>query len=104
MMGVLRRLKIHEMAKFKFAINFGVELDTINYLRHKIMTGPFVEISRRLEKVDTEELLNIYVFLRFCGQVIKHSKDMRKEKNKIHENILEDFLDERVREVICSHI
>ena len=47
-------------------------------------------------------MLNIYVFVGFCAQVLRHSKDMHTEKNKIDENILEEFLFERVSEVLCS--
>ena len=47
-------------------------------------------------------MLNIYVFVGFCAQVLRHSKDMHTEKNKIDENILEEFLFERVKTNLCS--
>lgn len=31
-MGVVRRLKIEEMAKFKFATNFGLQKATVDYV------------------------------------------------------------------------
>jgi len=34
--GVVRRIKIHEMAKLKFASNFGTQKDTVNYLVTKV--------------------------------------------------------------------
>ena len=54
MMGVLRRLKVQEMAKFKYLINFGVELDTMDYLRNKILPGPMSEMGRRMSKIGSE--------------------------------------------------
>jgi len=32
------------------------------------------------------------VFVKYCEHAIKHTSDMRVEKHKIHENILEDLL------------
>jgi len=34
--GVVRRIKIHEMAKLKFASNFGIQKDTVIYLVSKV--------------------------------------------------------------------
>jgi len=44
-MGVVRRLKIQEMAKFKFSANFGVQKDTIDYLVDKVMKGEVTKIQ-----------------------------------------------------------
>ena len=30
----------------------------------------------RLDKISTEELLDTYIFVKFCFQAIKHSKNM----------------------------
>ena len=35
------------------------------------------------------------MFIKYCYQAIKHTENMRIEKHKIHENILEDFLYDR---------
>jgi hypothetical protein len=35
-MGVVRRLKIQEMAKFKFSTNFGLQKDTVDYMLNKV--------------------------------------------------------------------
>ncbi len=91
-MGVVRRLKIEEMAKFKFATNFGIHKETVDHILNNIYKKKTGEVQERLDKIETEELLDVYVFVKFCFQAIKHNKNMLTEKNKIHENILEDFL------------
>lgn len=35
-LGVVRRLKIQEMARFKYATNFGVHKDTVDYIHNHI--------------------------------------------------------------------
>lgn len=86
--GVVRRLKIEEMAKFKFATNFGINKDTIDLLIGKVFKKSLSEVQEKLNKIETEELLDCYIFVKLCYQAIKHSKNMLQEKNKIHENIL----------------
>jgi hypothetical protein len=34
--GVVRRIKIHEMAKLKFSTNFGLKKDTVDFIIGKI--------------------------------------------------------------------
>lgn len=47
-MGVVRRLKIEEMAKFKFATNFGLQKATVDYVLEKIFKGQLGEIQSNL--------------------------------------------------------
>lgn len=72
------------MARFKYAPNFGVHKDTVEYVLNHIFKKREVDIQERLGKVENEELLDLYIFVKFCLQSIKHSKTMHIEKNKIH--------------------
>lgn len=76
------------MAKYKFATNFGIHKDTLDFILHNIYKNKITDIQDKLSKIENEELLDLYVFVKFCYQAIKHSKNMHTEKNKIHENIL----------------
>ena len=84
------------MAKFKFATNFGIQQDTVDFILGTVLKKKFSEFQERLNKIATEEILDCYIFVKLCFQAIKHKKNLLTEKNKIHENILEDFLFERV--------
>lgn len=92
---MLRRLKTEEMVKLKFANNFGVEGDTIELVHEKIFKMNKDNIPSRLAKIPNEELLDLYVFIRYCHEAIKHSENMNIAKHKINESILEDFLLDR---------
>lgn len=52
--GVVRRLKIEEMARFKYACNFGVQKDTVDYIINHIFKKKITEIQERLDKIQTE--------------------------------------------------
>jgi hypothetical protein len=101
--GVVRRLKIEEMAKFKYATNFGVHKDTIEFVS-KIFKNKISETQEGLDKIENDELLDLYIFVKFCYQAVRHSQNMHTEKNKIHEDVLEDLLFERVLHFLFSLI
>ena len=91
-MGVLRRLKIEEMGKLKFATNFGVEHDTTELIHEKILKMKEEKIQEKLSQIPNEEFIDLYVFVNYCLQAITHSDNMHLAKNKIHERVIEDFL------------
>lgn len=92
------------MAKFKFATNFGIQQDTVDFILGTVLKKKFSEFQEKLNKIATEEILDCYIFVKLCFQAIKHKKNLLTEKNKIHENILEDFLFERVTFILYSLI
>jgi hypothetical protein len=92
------------MAKFKFATNFGIQQDTVDFILGTVFKKKFSEFQEKLNKIATEEILDCYIFVKLCFQAIKHKKNLLTEKNKIHENILEDFLFERVTFILYSLI
>lgn len=49
--GVVRRLKIEEMARFKFATNFGINKDTVDFLISKVFKKNVSEIQEKLNKI-----------------------------------------------------
>jgi hypothetical protein len=53
-MGVVRRLKTEEMARFKFATNFGLHKDTLEYLHDNVFKKHVNEIQKKLQKVSNE--------------------------------------------------
>ena len=88
-MGVVRRLKIEEMAKLKFATNFGLKQSTIDGLNHNVFGKDLKHMQKGLDKIENEEFLDLYVFTKYCLNAIKHADNMFLEKHKIHENVLE---------------
>lgn len=83
------------MARFKYVTNFGVHKETVDFILNKIFKLKIEQTQDKLDKVETEELLDIYIFVKFCYNALNHSKNMHIEKSKIHEDILEDFLYDR---------
>ena len=53
LLGVVRRLKIQEMAKLKYATNFGVHKDTVSYIVNHVLKKKLSEVQERLDKVET---------------------------------------------------
>lgn len=83
------------MAKFKFASNFGVQLDTSQMIQEKVFKMNEENIQSRLSKVPNEEFIDLYVFVKYCYEAITHSENMHLSKNKIHEHVLQDYLFDR---------
>jgi hypothetical protein len=52
-------------------------------------------IQSRLSKVPNDELIDLYVFVKYCYEAITHSEHIHVSKNKIHEQVLEDYLFDR---------
>lgn len=72
------------MAKFKFASNFGVQLDTSEMIHEKIFKMNQENIQNRLTKIPNEEIVDLYVFVKYCYEAITHNENMHLTKNKIH--------------------
>ena len=83
------------MARFKYATNFGVLKETVEFILNKIFKLKIEQTQEKLDKISTEELLDLYIFVKFCYNAVNHSKNMHIQKSKIHEDVLEDFLFER---------
>lgn len=49
--GVVRRLKIEEMSKFKYSANFGVHKDTIDFILNKIFKKNINDLQKNLDKI-----------------------------------------------------
>lgn len=52
-MGVVRRLKIPEMAKFNFAVNFGLDSKKLSLL-HDIFKKDVDDIDSQLDKLEND--------------------------------------------------
>ena len=83
------------MVKLKFASNFGIQNDTADFVHNSIIKKDYNKIQEKLSKIPNEELLDLYVFVKYCYEAITHNEHIHINKNKIHEHILEDFLYER---------
>lgn len=83
------------MAKFKFASNFGVQLHTTEMIIENIFKNKVQNVQDRLTSIPNEEIIDLFVFSRYCYEAITHNQNIHLAKNKIHENVLEDYLFER---------
>lgn len=53
------------------------------------------EIQGKLSTITNDEIIDLYVFSKYCYEAITHNESMHLAKNKIHENVLEDYLFDR---------
>lgn len=87
---ILRRVKPKEMIKLKFSTNFGVSVDTIEKVTLRLYFAPINEIQRILDELEDNQLMNLYLYMRFCDDLL-HQIKIYKEKNKISTKILKPF-------------
>ena len=91
---ILRRARTTEMAKLKFSTNFGVSVNTIEYFTQKLYIVPLDEIQSFMGEIDNTQLLNIYVYISFCDDLLRGNK-IYKDKKKISRLILKQFFDRK---------
>lgn len=91
MIEVIRHVKTSEMARLKFGTNFGISPDTIHMMETELYTADLKNACSKLDNITEFELLNLYVFVKFCRNALI-SKDIHLEKRMIKEEIIEEFL------------
>lgn len=72
---ILKRVSIPEMAHIKFGTNFGISVDTINFVTKKVYFASPKNIQKYLDQVeDNEEFLLLYVYFCFCTDLAEGNR------------------------------
>lgn len=94
MIEILRHMRPVDMIKLKFAANFSILPETLQFIETKIYLEPLTKIQNEFHKISETEFLNLYLYVKFCRDVLV-GKKIHLEKQFIKEEILEEFLDDR---------
>lgn len=78
------------MSKLKFAINFGLSGEGMEYVTNKIYFSSLDKLQEKINKIPTQDFLKIYLYISICDDMIS-GKYFRKDINKISTLILKDF-------------
>ena len=89
---ILRRIKTDEMSKLKFAINFGLSSEGMDYVINKVYFSSLDKLHERINKIPTQDFLKLYLYISICDDMIS-GKYTRKDMNKISTLIFKDFFE-----------
>lgn len=88
MIEILRHMRSIDMIKLKFAANFSILPETLDFIETKIFTSPLEKVQTELHKISETEFMNFYLYIKFCRDVLV-GKKIHLEKQFIKEEILE---------------
>lgn len=80
------------MSKLKFAINFGLSSEGMDYVINKVYFSSLDKLHERINKIPTQDFLKLYLYISICDDMIS-GKYTRKDMNKISTLIFKDFFD-----------
>ena len=100
---ILRRIRTHEMAKLKFAINFGLSSEGMDFVLNKIYFSSLDKLQDKINRIPTQDFLKLYLYVSICDDMIS-GKYTRKDMNQISTLIFKDFFAKRpeIVETYCK--
>lgn len=88
---VMRRVQTHEMLKLKFLTNFGVSLQSLDYLKSTVFNSEISDLQSRLSQIQETEFILTYMYCQMCSDILCGERIHKRVEG--HNNILSGFFE-----------